>query len=265
MIVVVSDLHVGAESALLPPGFKTGSNEVVLNKRQRYLHACWLDFIVQVGQRCGKQKPHLVINGDLVQGAHPDKDGQLSLSTDVDQGLAVKQVLAPLLKIVNREAVFVIKGTEFHDAAGGKFAEDVAESIGARIDPDTGRRSRWGLWLEHEGKLGFYTHHASTAKGNPGTPMQRELQLALENKHKHGWPVPDYQVRSHVHKHRVVGDYDDERHIITTPAWQLHTAYGYKKDPLWLPDIGGLLLWVEDDNVRWKAIRYPFPKPRIET
>lgn len=264
MIVVVSDLHAGSVAGLLPPGITIdGGNEVKLNRRQLYLNACWKDFIKRARAGCGKQKPHLVINGDMVQGLHPDKDGELALPSDLSQEQAAVMLLEPLIEALDPRDIWVIKGTEFHDAVGGRSAEQVAVTLGARKDEDTGKRSFWQLWLRDDGKLYQFTHHASTAKGNPATPMQHELSEALSNHDHQGFPLADMQVRSHVHRFRVVPTYDGDRWIMTTPAWQLQTAFGFKKDPNWLPQIGGVLLWVDGDNVRWNPIRYPFPKPRI--
>ena len=178
-----------------------------------------------------------------------------------DQRRAAVKCLEPLLKVVDRKNVWVVRGPGFHDGLAGMDAVAIGETIGAREWED-GQSAGWVLWLEHQGKLFHFTHHINPSSVYPQTPMMRQMTEAKINFVDNGFPIPDVQVRSHVHNFNVATD-GEGRWLFTTPCFQLRSEYSVKKIPMSVPDIGALMLWVEGDEIRWQSVRYPLAKPKI--
>jgi hypothetical protein len=170
---------------------------------------------------------------------------------------AAAQVVEPL---IDRAAkTHLIRGTEFHDGTGGADAEQFASMIGAYVDPDIKQYSHWTLNLILDGKRFAFAHHTAVTMVYHATPPAREWREAKEQYADLGAPIPDVIVRSHVHRWGIFPD-TQGRLYFTTPAWQLKNAYGYRRRPLYLPDIGGLILWVDNGEVRWEKRIYPIPQ-----
>lgn len=256
-IVVVSDLHVNSTVGLYPPNLiLEDGGEYRQNRLQQWLWKNWLAFC-----KAAPRDAIVVINGDAVQGIHPSRDSQIVTTSAKDQARAAVAVLEPL--IANAKAIYVTRGTEYHDATGGADIEAISKDIGAAMNPSTGQYSRWELWLNVGGVLFNFAHHISVAPTYPATPLAKEIIRAKLNQVDCGYPIPDVIVRSHVHQYKAFPD--GERWVITTPAWQLKTAYIYKKNPLAVPDIGGLVFHIENKRATWQAHRYKLPLPQIVT
>lgn len=259
-IVVVSDLHVNSTVGLWPPEFvRDGGAEVPQSRFQRWLWACWLDFCKKM-RRIG---PHIVVfNGDPIQGCRSSRDVQLMLANETDMLKAAKEVCTPLAE--SAQAAYFVRGTEWHDGVGGKDAEALASMVkGVTKDRDA-QYSRWTLRMELDSKLFAFAHHTSVARVNRSQPAARTFREAKERLADKKTPVPDVIVRSHVHHWGFYPD-DCGRLFITTPGWQLPNAFTHKIAPEDLPDIGGVVLWVENDTVRFEKYLYQIPldKPVI--
>lgn len=254
-IVVVSDLHVNSTVGLFPPRFvRDDGAEVTQNKFQRWLWECWLDFC-KTAQACGDYI--VVINGDPIQGIHPSRDIQIVVPSKADMLRAGAMVVKPLIHKARK--TFLVRGTEWHDGTGGEDAEQFGELIGAYVDPDIKQHSHWTLNLELGGKRFAFAHHTSVTTVYHATPPAREWREAKEMFADLGIAVPDVIVRSHVHRWGFFPD-TSGRLYFTTPGWQLKNAFGFKHRPLYLPDIGGLILWVDQGVVGWQKKVYLIPQ-----
>jgi len=254
-IVVVSDLHVNSTVGLFPPNFvRDDGASVSQNKFQAWLWRCWTDFC-QHAHQFNKFVP--VINGDAIQGIHPSRDIQIVLPSDTDMLRAAVAVIQPLIQ--GAQAVYLVRGTEWHDGTGGKDSEKLAQMLGAYVDPNIQQHSHWTLNLELSGKRFAFAHHTAVTTVYHGTPPAREWREAKEQQVDDGVPVPDVIVRSHVHRWGFFPD-STGRLYFTTPGWQLKNAFGFKKRPLYLPSIGGLILWVENGIVQFQKHLYQIPQ-----
>jgi hypothetical protein len=250
---------VNSRIALWPPDF-VGDEDTPLpqNKFQRWLWANWMDFC-EYTERLGERV--IIINGDMVQGINPSQDTQLMSVCSADMMEAAVSVLKPLIDSPGVNSIFVNRGTDFHDAVGGSDSEKIAREIGAKRDGESGKYSRWALKLELDGLVFAFTHHTSTTSVYHTTPPAREWKQAKEIEVDRGIKTPDVIVRSHVHRWGVFPDNRGTRWYFTTPGFQLVTPYVYKRQPLSLPDIGGLILWVEERQVHWEPRLYELPLP----
>lgn len=258
-LIVVSDLHVNSTMGIWPEEFEgEDGNLFRQNKFQRTLWRWWGEFIEWADTQTGG-KFDLVFNGDLVQGVHSTKDISVIVSNHKDMRRAAAQVMEPLARKARK--LYIVRGTEWHDGKGGEDIETIAEDLEAERDVVTGQYSRWILWKRMGSKLGHFTHHISVSSDYPLTAMRKEIDRAKREHVDHGQPMPDFQVRSHRHQCDVAldGDYS----LFVTPAWQLGTSFVVKRNPLSLGDIGGLLLYEEDNEVRWKFKKFVLPHPVV--
>lgn len=255
-IAVVSDLHCNSTVGLWPPDF-VGADGVTKpqNRVQQWLWERWLDFCSQV-----RPDDLVVINGEPVQGVHASKDLQIMTVSEVDQERAAAKVLQPLAS--NR--LYMVRGTPWHDSAMGMEAERVAQLVGAVPSP-LGESSRFSLWLQHDEKLFHFTHHIANTVGGvyETTAPAREIAMAKLEYLENGQPIPDVMVRSHRHRYAEASD-GMGHHLFVTPGWQLKNEFGWKVNPIRGCHIGGMFLWVEEQQIRWSVKRYPLMLPDIE-
>lgn len=254
-IVVVSDTHINSTLGLWPPNFLAEqATPKPQNKFQGWLWDCWLDFC-EYTHTLGEHA--VVINGDLIQGIKPNRDIQLMTVNRAEQLRAARTVFSPLLKRVTHK--YVVKGTEWHEGPAGEEVEELAETLNASAEPNTGEATYWYLRLRMDGKLFAFAHHTSVTTVYHSTPPTREWREAYEMKVNDSTEVPDCIVRSHVHRFGVVPDATGERLYFTTPGWQLKNAHAFKAQPLKLPNIGGLVVWVEDGQIKYTKRVYHIP------
>lgn len=269
--VLLGDMHVNHAFGLMPPRVTLDTGiEVHANRYQLWLWNNYIDFCKRLDRYA---VDGILLNGDLPHGINPTRDVEVVSINEADQIRFAEQVLQPLLykfEVVNGEMIFgaprtalvySVRGTGFHSGRGGAREELIAQRIGAVADED-GIRSKFEWWIDWRGKLIHATHHTSTASVYPLTPLVRQHNAARVRA-QGGWLMPDVVVRSHIHKtHKY--EANDGRIILTTPAWQLATEFSHKVAPGDLPDIGGLILWLDDeDQVQVKRVLYPLQNPKI--
>jgi hypothetical protein len=160
------------------------------------------------------------------------------------------------------ENLYITRGSGFHGGRVGEREESIAQQLGA-TQSENGARSAWEWWISWRGKVLYATHHIAPAQVYALTPLQREMREAKERSLS-GYPMWDVDIRSHVHRCSVVED-NANRMIVTAPAWQLATAFAHSKMPTKLPDVGGLILWLDenDNRLHLEKILYPLPRPAI--
>lgn len=255
MLIVVSDLHVGATTALWPEGIQDGDGaDLPPNIVQRELMTYWLDFIEAADREARRrgERPALLINGDLVQGAHPERDGQLMSDDLAVQAKASLKTIEWLVTIADVGTVYVNRGTGFHDGRNGGTAEAIAERLGAVRNPANGHSAHWHQLLTTSGKLVDATHHISMARVFPKNPLQKIVQRAKQNHAERGVALPDIFIRSHVHAFEDYGD-GLGRYAFTTDPWQVPGEFAHKAVPGVLPIVGGLWLNVEANGyITWQ-------------
>ncbi len=253
-LIVVSDLHVNSTVGLCPPDMELPDGGAYQpNKFQQWLWGNWLHFCKWTARFPNRA---VLLNGDVVQGIHTRRDAQIITTSKTLMRRAAIQVVEPLLDGAGE--IFFNIGTEFHDDLGGDDIEEIAKNFDVKPDGETGRYARWVLWLSIQGKLIHATHHISVAGVYPTTPPARAWKLAKELHVDGGLPLPDVMIRSHVHRFGIYPD-SNGRILYTTPAWQLKNAYIWKRNPLAIPSIGGMALWVEDGEIKCLTQRYPVP------
>lgn len=242
-IVFVSDLHAGSFTGLLPPNFITFEGVPKLqNVGQEYLWSCWLDF----ANRVEDFEPHaVVVNGDCVDGMQKKSEGsELSLHDWKDQRGACIATLKVLRSVTRKAKWYFTQGTPYHVGNFGNAEEDIAEAMDATAYPSvgTGKLCREVLTLQVDGGVIIEAaHHVGFASIYKATPLEKEIRSTWMDVINNGVPMPDLQVRSHVHNYTNIEQ--EMSRAVTTPCWQLQTRFARKKSVhLLKPHIGGIFV-----------------------
>ena len=216
--VVVSDLHVGGTTALWPPdGQLTSGNTVGFgsNVHQAWLWEVWQDTIKTAKEHFGKDPWVLILNGDLVEGAHHNNK-EVNAAIESDHMEAAIQCLRPLVRLAQK--TYVIRGTECHTR---EFESCIAKQIQAEFAGDK-------LMLEIHGTLIDAAHHMPTtgrAYLEAGA-LSILMGNARLNYARVNHRLPKVFLRAHRH---VVGAYSDGTGaIVATGAYQLLTRWAKK-------------------------------------
>lgn len=256
IVGVVSDLHCGSTVGLHPdtPTVLDDGGRYLPSAAQGWLWHGWQKYIRElVDIACG-DPIHLILNGDLVDGAHHGTTQVVSNHPNVQVDIA-KRCIKPLLGATAPHSVVVVRGTEVHVGPSGSAEESLAKWIrGAghktSIEPGTTNLSNWHFRGSYEGVVIDATHHGRVG-GRPWTKSNGTASLAAEITMEHAIrreTPPDIALRSHYHQHVDTHDAFPVR-VIQTPAWQLGTAYVKRRHAESLADVGGLAIEIEDGQV----------------
>lgn len=265
-VAVLGDLHAGSTEALCPPSFRlVGGQRITISKQQKWLWNCWLDYCNWLTQF---EIDAIVINGDLPNGVNA-RDVQNLSANEADQHNFVLAVLEPLLYLNGKkrtEQVYITRGTGFHSGAVGSREEIIARAIGAVAD-ENGAYSRFVNKLTWRGKRLFFTHHVAHSVVYPLTPLQRAMTEQRLRAQVTGVPMPDVDIRSHVHVSNL-WEAPDNKWIGTAPCWQGMTEYAHKVAPGSAPSIGGFAICLNAQDPSRIEVRrrlYPFPSQTYQT
>jgi len=263
-IIVIADMHVGSTVGLWPrEGAKIEGGGVYMpNRPQVWLAERWLDMLETVSAL--RPKPTLILNGDITQGVNA-RDGQIVGATLQPQLEAAYQMLEPLKNIT--KAIYVIRGSEFHDGKAGESVEGLAGRLGAVTEEATGQSSVWELFCAVDGHVAHFSHHigvSSVPWYEATVPLRNTLMQLAELAREYGVKAPQVRLVVRSHRHRFIHVNTGEVQVVTTPAWQMLTAYAYRKGNYQLPHIGWLLVTIEDGEIWVRPQRYRLPLPHIE-
>jgi hypothetical protein len=258
IIAAISDLHVGSSVGLCPKeGIKLDDGGVYQPSRyQKELLKVWYSFHQYVASlECNRRV--LVVNGDIVDGAHHGAVALVTNNIAVQERAAI-QLLSEILP--HYQSVYVTRGTEAHVEAGAQCDERIAHAIGA--ERSNGNYSAWQWWLDVDGVLFNIAHHISSTSSAAyeSSAVMREMTAAFFEAGQWGQKIPDVLVRSHRHRYIEVAIPSSGGVVraVVTPGWQLRTPFVERIDRMRLPNIGGIVFVVEDKRCQIIPKVYPF-------
>jgi hypothetical protein len=263
VIGVASDLHCGSTVAVCPDeGLPLDDGgRYHPSKVQRWLWHCWIDFWSKVGALVAEHEAEfwLAINGDMVDGDHHDTPQIVSRKLNVQEICALKVLELPLS--FKPKHTFVVRGTEVHVGKGADDEEKIARQIGAEQEPDTENHSWWQAMIEANGTLIDFQHHGRRGyrywtAANAVQMLAAEITASWATEER----MPDLSIRSHVHISKDSYDNFPIR-VITTPAWQLKTAFVHRIGPESLSSIGGLAI-VCHPGGKYEVEKFPYEPKR---
>lgn len=272
VIAVESDLHCGSKVGICPPTpiEIDDGDQYIPSKAQRWLWDKRKAFLNRVEEVRGNDELRYVCNGDLVDGDHHNTHQIISRQGHVQSDIAFRcldEVLA-----LEPDHMFVVRGTESHVGKGGSSEEAIARGLshgGAPIRKDAERSSAsWYFLRMHAGShLLEFTHHGRTGY-RPWTRPNATLLLAAQIFHERYREdpslIPALSVRSHFHRYADSHDAHPVR-VVQTPAFQLGTAYIWKRHPEGLADIGGIIVVIEDDRLTVEPVIFRPSRPKVWT
>lgn len=253
--LLLSDGHVGSTVGLWPGSHRVeGGGEYSANKYQVWLHHCWQEMLAEVA--AFEEKPVCIYNGDPLQGVHM-RDGQLVTNKIDIQVDAALRLYGPLRSLCSKW--YQIRGTEWHEGKAAEFVELMARNLDAEQDPSSGQWSWWDLYLDVGGPVIHFAHHVGVSSVpwyEATVPLRDTLLLLAELWRFYGDRAPNVRMVVRSHRHRYIHvDAPPDIHVVVTPAWQLKTAFVYKRAASMVPQIGYVI-------VEWDGVDL-LVKPRI--
>ena len=242
ILAIVADTHIGSTVALCPPVVNLDDGGTYRASRfQHWLWECWKDYWGQVKKaKSTDNRLIVVVNGDAVELDAKRRSTQLITTNRANVLSMAVDTLAPMYDATPDEVIFV-RGTAAHTGKSGSGEESLAADLGAKKSP-YGTYTWWEVLAKIGGVQFDISHHGRMGRlpwseKNSLHRLAREVQLAYLDR---GQRPPDVVVRSH--NHRWGDTYDNEPvRVISTPAWQLKTEFGYRIGSTRPADIGGLL------------------------
>ena len=258
-LVFLSDIHCGSTVGLLhPDGVKHDDGQWITSSiLQDYLWTQHVQFCADVKGLIEGHDSHLFLCGDLTDGDH-HKTHQIVSN---DQGLHIQaayDVLAGGILKLDFETVHMVRGTPSHVGKASGLEKSVAGRINREGDKRLVRDPRTDsfVWpfiyaefddilfdIRHHGRMGQREH----TKKSYANLYATDIYLAH---HFEGRRPPDISVRAHLHKFIDSGpDHRGVTRAIQLPCWQLHTEWTRRISIESMPDIGGVVIFVNDGRV----------------
>lgn len=264
VLLILSDLHSNHIGGLCTPTTeKADGGTYRYNPLQRGLWKIYqrLQDDVDAILKAHGYPLHVVWNGDIVEFDAKKRTAELIHYTE-DRALElVVGVAEPLVQ--RAETNWVTKGTGAHTGKSSWGDDAFADDIGAVPDSDLNNPAWWQLRRKFGGVKFDIAHH-TTIGGKmytyPSAPGRNAVNEELSY-YRNGEELPDFVVRSHVHRFSDSGTTLPVRWI-STPCLQIHSSFGKRIGSYnQLPDIGAVA-WVCKDGLaeRFIPLIYKFKR-----
>lgn len=243
-ILLLSDLHVGSLWGLWPPDFETDdprsdTNKLIFrqNQTQKKLWAHWKEMINVLNW--DKPVECIIFNGDLIDGQQRRNIGRETVTSRLDvQTEAAIEIIETLPDVPK----YFTQGTEYHSLPDGSPVEAyIAKQCNGEFGDDL---------LIDECGIRLHVGHPITVSSSSWqyrtTPLARDLLLLALNAAEERYGKVNVVVRSHAHYFCTAG-FSSQIGIIT-PCWQTRTPYAVKKNFITPPDIGYVILRIENQK-----------------
>jgi hypothetical protein len=248
-IVVVSDIHAGCKLAVCPPdGVQLDDGgKYMPSPLQQKLYAYWREFWDEfVPDATRGEEYTIVINGDMVEGAHHRATTPIS-NNPGDQIRIALSLMSPVVERAKR-GLYVIRGTETHVGISATTEEGIAAALDA-IPNDQGQRARWDLYKRFgDDRLAHFLHHvgSTSSMAYESTAPHKELTEMFIESARWDQRIPDVIARGHRHRHyeEAIATSRGRSHIIVTPCWQGKTPFAWKIPGarISMPQFGGAVI-----------------------
>ena len=250
-LVVVSDMHIGCRRGLCPPdGVELDDGgRYHPDKLQKKIWSMWENFWkVFVPTVTQGDEYDLLINGDVVDGAHHNGTTQISQNPEDQRRMALK-----IIDWIDGTAeklgdLYWTRGTEAHVGQSSHLEETLARECGALPDEE-GKYARYELWYRMKGGgLIQAMHHVGTTSSMAyeATALGKEMAEMNAECARWGLEVPDVIVRSHRHRHIEVRlpAKNTTQIAVVTPCWQAKTPFVWKiaGARISVPQFGGIVI-----------------------
>lgn len=206
-ILVVSDLHCGAQTGLTPPAYQTTD----LQSRLYNLYKDWLNQF--------KPLDILLVNGDAIDGTGERSGGTEQITTD--RRLQCK-IAIECLKEADAKQVHIVAGTPYHSGSSEDWENVIADEMGGQFH-SRGFFNINGVEFNLKHKIG-----AASVPHTRLTPLAREILQNREWYLEDTEPLARVLIRSHVHYYEQI-DHADCYGFITPGLQALGSKYGARQ------------------------------------
>lgn len=269
-LVVISDLHCGCQLGLCPPEvqlYEGGTYKA--HPLQQKMWYWWREFWEEFVPEATRGEPFAVaVNGDTLDGRHHNSTHQFTHNLDDQRRVAI-EVLSPIREACKGN-LYMIRGTEVHVGQSGENEEQIARELEA-IPDETGRHSRYELWIQIGNALCHLAHHIGTtgSAAYETTALMREFAESCSEAGRWGRRAPDIIARAHRHRHSEirVPTQDGYGICFTTASWQLRTPFSYRVPGgrIQTPQIGGSLIRQGDEEFFTRHRTWNLERSRLVT
>lgn len=219
LLVLLSDLHVGASTGLLPPNFVNfEGNEIKQNEYQKWLWECWVDCWKWMEKIADGEPWAIALNGDIIDGNHHMTREIFSPDVSDHVGGAI-ELLVDVLKPAT--AVFISEGTNVHTQNSEHGIASVLAWNGVKVVKHNKQKSAWPtLDLVIAGTRVSIDHHVSgaTQASTESGAFSRVLADIRGRRTRAKWSDPKFIVRSHRHQYGFFTD--GYGSMVILPPWQ---------------------------------------------
>jgi len=255
---VWGDPQIGSQTGLSLPEwtiYQKPEQEIkyTASKAQNWIYDNWLDYWQYVRECAGvrgKHRKHRIVSicmGDIIEGTHHDaSDLMHNVNDQIDMAA---ELLTPVANLSDG-GIYGVMGTEAHGGANNTNEKQVVSRVGFKMYDQELLLDIDGLIIMayHHGKVGGQDWTSAAA----GVAVRAQL-TTLQT----GDPCPRLVFTAHNH---IVDDSGEKvmgTRAITTPSWQLRTAFGYRVASGKRSDIGGLVVmpggFVDFSRARYRA------------
>lgn len=242
IIPVVSDLHINSTVGLSVSEYQLDDGTTYrASKSQAWLLSNWRTYwskILDLKKDNREAKVITIVNGDVVDLNKHSAIQMISVNPKDVFGHAKKLLEFP---VRFSDKTFFTRGTEAHSGDGHYLETILAEHLNV---PITQR-----LKLDIAGNLLVFNHHGSvgTKPWTKTNSLNSKIVEIMYNAQINNEKLPKLVVQSHVHTYADTYDTHPVR-LIQTPCWQLNTHYSYRMNFTNSPDIGAIIILINDSN-----------------
>ena len=253
---VIGDLHIGGSTALAPPQFEIHDSRgaetqlVQHNRLQSWLWDSWTDYwdyVRHLAGGTGKRRKHrlIIVNlGEFIDGIHHGTNQvMIEIEDQVSLAMAIMQPI-----VDGCDGFYGVVGTDAHAGASGNTDSAIYKALGATA-------YNHHLVLDIDGVVMDFAHHGRVGR-RPWTSQAAAVatEVAIDCAEQ-GAPLPRYVFRAHNHVVDDSGEKFEDIRVVSTPSWQLKTAFGWGvSSQRTRSDIGGLV--VDGDRLDFSRARY---------
>lgn len=249
VIAVWGDTQIGSHTGLSLPQWQTAAKPgqaglYTATLAQNWIYDNWLDYWAYVKALAGKK--HRIVSicmGDIIEGNHHEST---ELMQDVnDQVDMASEILKP---VANLGPIYGVMGTEAHGGPNNTNERAVASRVGFKMYDQELLLNIDGLIIMayHHGKVGGQDWTSAAA----GVAVRAQLNTLHTQD-----PCPNLVFTAHNHIIDDSGFKVKGTRALTTPSWQLRTAFGYRVASGKRSDIGGFVV-TPDGHVDETKSRY---------
>jgi hypothetical protein len=252
-IIVLPDTHCNSQLGLCSPNWL-----FELNDLQKLLHQCYIKIVKKASGL--KERGWTLVsalagdNIDLMAGGRTDKLVTYNSSEALDLAKVTLKHLTRLCKYN-----FVFQGTEAHDGISHCYAETLGQLLGT----ERTSKGRYAWEMFEDDAFGALINIAHHPKGSLRFSAESTLSALVENYGKTGLKIPRLIIRGHNHRYDDTGNKYSHVRCAVSPGFQLLTPLSHRMGSGYeLPDIGGLIVYINDGNITVEPMRFRFEAQR---